>query len=129
MSRRAHHCGGFRTVEKNGVIEIKEIRGRACRSADGLCACSCAACVRARECKHENTFLSFGSMRPFLPELRLEMGHGRATREDGTAYVGPTMTARPREPDDPKPKAVSWESEMCIACGMRIRGTRREEKV
>jgi hypothetical protein len=126
-ANQAHHCGGFRLV-RGDPPRIVDVHGRACRSAEGLCACPCSRCVRARECKHDQgTFLSMGSMVPLMPEVRFDFGHGRAKREDGTDYVGPTVTARPREPDDPKPKAVSWKSEVCIACGMRIRGTKREE--
>jgi hypothetical protein len=123
MSRRAEHCGGFRTVKGRMV----EVHGRACRSSDGMCACPCARCKKARTCKHDGgTFLSIGSMTPFMPEMRFETGHGRAKREDDTDYVGPVVKVRRVRPDEPTPKTVEWKSETCIACGMRIRGTKVE---
>jgi hypothetical protein len=123
MSRRAEHCGGSRMVKGR----IVEVHGRACRSSDGLCACPCAACKRARLCKHDKgTFFSVGSLTPMLPDLRLETGHGRAKRADGTDYVGPVVKLRRARPDEPKPKTVEWQSETCLACGMRLKGTKRE---
>lgn len=123
MSKRAEHCGGFRMV-KGRMVEVHD---RACRSSDGLCACPCAVCKKANGCKHDQgTFLSMGSMTPFLPELRFETGHGRAKREDGTDYVGPVMKVRRARPDEPTPKAFEWRSEICLACGMRLKGTRME---
>ena len=117
------HCGGFR-VTKGKMIEI---HGRACRSFKGLCACPCAACKKARSCKHDKgTFLSFGSMTPFMPEVRFETSHGRTKRDDGTDYVGPVVKVRRARPDEPTPKTIEWRSEMCIACGMRLKGTKVE---
>ncbi len=123
MSQRAEHCGGFHLVKGKMV----EVHGRACRSSDGLCACPCKACVKARTCKHDKgTFLSFGSLTPFMSEFRFETGHGRTKREDGTDYVGPVVKVRRARPDEPTPKAIEWRSETCIACGMRLNGTKVE---
>jgi len=106
---------------------MKEIHGRACRSSEGLCACPCSACVEAKKCKHDKgTFLSMGSLTPFYPEVRFETVHGRAKREDGTDYVGPVVRARPARPDEPTPKTIEWRDELCVACGMRIKGERIE---
>lgn len=94
------HCGGFR-VTKGKMIEI---HGRACRSFKGLCACPCAACKKARSCKHDKgTFLS--------SEVRFER---------------PVVKVRRARPDEPTPKTIEWRSEMCIACGMRLKGTKVE---
>ena len=121
------HCGGFRLVGGNPP-RIEDFHGRACRSDDRLCACTCKRCVKARECRHDKgTYLSMGSLVPFLPELQFESGHGRAKREDGTDYVGPTVTVRPRRPDEPAPKTLTWKSEICALCGMRLAGTKSEE--
>lgn len=109
------HCDGFRIVD--GAAE--ELHGGACRSHEGLCACPCDDCAVARECKHESTFLSFGFMTSFA---RFETGHGRAKRQDGTDYVGPTVTLSPLSPDERR--TTSWSSEMCCDCGMRLRGRR-----
>ena len=117
------HCSGFRMV-KNKMVEV---HARTCRSLDGLCACPCAACKRALKCKHDQgTFLSLGSLTPFMTDVRFETGHGRAKREDGTDYVGPVVKVRRARADEPVPKTISWRSETCNACGMRIRGTKHE---
>jgi len=118
-TKSARHCGGFRLVKGNPP-RIVEIHGNACRSAEGLCACSCKWCAAARNCKHEHTYLSMGSITPMF-ELRFETP-GRAKREDGTDYVGPVVTTRPRRADDPVPTATSWQEEVCMDCGMRIAG-------
>jgi hypothetical protein len=123
MSQRMAHCGGFRLV-KGQMVEVHK---RACRSSEGLCACSCAACKKAQRCKHDKeTFLSAGSLTPFMPEVRFETGHGRTKREDGTDYVGPVVKVRRARPDESTQKTILWRSETCLACGMRLKGTREE---
>lgn len=115
------HCGGFRLV-KGDPPRIEEIHGGACHSSDGLCACPCRGCVKAlATCEHANTYLSMGTLTPVLPGLRFETKPGRAKRADGTDYVGPTMTVRPRRPDEPVPEAQSWRAEVCMDCGMRVK--------
>jgi len=123
--KKPRHCGGYRYVSLPDGRRIPEkIHGGACRSHEGLCACSCAGCIGARSCEHGSTYVSLWTMTPMFPNVRMDFGHGRAKRADGTDYVGPTMTVRARRPDEPEPKAESGTSETCLDCGMRIKGKR-----
>jgi|GEM_PF-2738108 len=118
---KASHCGGFRLVKGNPP-RIVEIHGNACRSAEGLCACSCKRCVAARNCKHEHTYLSMGSMTPMFPELGPVLALGAPLPE----LEPQTVTAKLRRADDPVPTATSWRAEVCMDCGMRVAGTKQE---
>jgi hypothetical protein len=122
VSDRARHCGGFRLVRGNPP-RIEDVHGRACRSADGLCACPCKRCAAARQCKHEHTYLSAGFIQPL--GVRMEFGRGRAKRADGTDYVGPVMTMRALGPGESALEPKSWRAEICMDCGMKVTWNRR----